>query len=127
MTEAFEASDGDLQAAADEVRRRLSNARTGKPLSRASATVKAAKILKVTNPSPNRNLHPHPHPHPHPNAKPDPKPNPSPNKEEGKCHLLLMRPKHKRKRFSDAEVARALRAAARAPKRDKAPAKGYQL
>ena len=91
VTEAFEASGGDLQAAADEVRRRLSNARTGKPLSRASATVKAAKILK----------------------------------DEGKRHLLLMRPKHKRKRFSDADVARALRAAARAPKSDKATAKGY--
>ena len=38
-----------------------------------------------------------------------------------------MRPKHKRQRFSDAEVARALRAAARAPKRDKATAKGYSL
>ena len=91
VTEAFEASGGDLQAAATEVRRRLSNARTGKPLSRASAKIKAAKILK----------------------------------EEGKSHLQIMRPKNQRKKFSDAEVARALRAAASAPKRDKATAKGY--
>ena len=78
VTEAFEASGGDLQAAATEVRRRLSNTRTGKPLSRASAKIKAAKILK----------------------------------EEGKSHLLLMQPRNQRNKFSDAEVARALRAAA---------------
>lgn len=62
---AFEASGGDIQAAAAEVerqvKRQVSSRKPGKQLSAASARIKAAKILK----------------------------------QEGKGHLQLTRPKHK--------------------------------
>ena len=43
---AFEASGGDIQAAAAEVERQLSSRKPGKQLSAASARIKAAQILK---------------------------------------------------------------------------------